>query len=104
MIVDCCLPCSKRSNPTLEFPLSSTVKTLISVLLGHEVSPFQRGLIVVSALVFAFEQFHFLPLYLLVGNELQEMRDAVKTRPLLVVSTEAVPGRHLRIGGLQHHV
>src|SRR5205807_1826214 len=65
--------------------LWSLYKRLILVLLGHEVSPLQRGLVVVSALVFALEQFHFVPLYLLVGNELQEMRDAVKARPLLVV-------------------
>jgi hypothetical protein len=54
---------------------------LPSVLLGHEVSAFQGGLVVVLALVFALEQ--FFPLHLLVGNEAQEVRDAVEARPPL---------------------
>src|SRR6266436_10282405 len=33
--------------------------------------------------VFALEQFHFVPLHLLVGNEAQEVRDTVEARPLL---------------------
>src|SRR5262249_13732862 len=77
---------------------------LLSVLLGHEVSAFQAGLVVVGALVFALEQLYFLPLHLLVGNEAQKVRDTVEPRPLLVVRTQDVPGRSLGIGGLKHHV
>src|SRR4030095_3304251 len=78
--------------------------TFLSVLLGHEVSALQGGLVVVLALVFALEQFHFFPLHLLVGNEAQEVRNTVEARPLFVIRTQDVPGRNLRIGGLQHHV
>ena len=58
---------------------------ILLILLRHEVSAFQAGLVVVLALVFALEQFHFFPLYLLVRNEAQEVRDTVEARPLLVV-------------------
>src|SRR5262249_42248732 len=75
-----------------------------SVVLRHEVPPLERGLIVIRTLHRARGELHLLTWDLLVGDELEQVTDAVETRAPLVIRPHDVPAREVGVGGLQHHV
>src|SRR5207249_12169598 len=75
-----------------------------SIFLGHKTPAGQGGRIIVGVLFGALGQFDFFLPYLLIGNDAQEMRDAVEACALLVVGSHNVPGRGVGIGGIEHHV
>src|SRR5258705_8843826 len=70
---------------------SRTCQTKQSILLRDKVPPLERGLVVVTAFILAFGQFHFFSRNFAIRNEAQEMPDAVKSRLPLIVGPDDVP-------------
>src|SRR5688572_8881715 len=83
-------------------PASTTTRS--SIDLGNELALGQRCLVVVGVLLRPAWQLDLLPLDLLVRNLLQQMRDDIEARALLVVRPDDVPRGELGIGGLQHGI
>src|SRR5438132_7249788 len=74
------------------------------VFLRHKSSPLQCHLIVVFALAQSLGELDFVSVDFLVGNQTEQMGDAIETRPPLVIRRDDVPWCVLGIGGFQHHV
>src|SRR5262249_5172451 len=92
-------------------PMASRARTVfrtavmaVLIALRDEAPALQRAVVVIGALHGALGQLDLLARRLLVGNDLEQLRDAVETRAPLVVGGQDVPRRLLRVGGLQHHV
>jgi hypothetical protein len=64
----------------------------------------QRGLVVVAVFRFAFRQFHLFVWHFPVGNQTQQMRDAIESCSFLVIGANGVPGRVLGIRCFEHAV
>src|SRR3974377_393846 len=107
-----CSPCGLDESPPgddLRNVANSAIATATAgyqrdswlILLGNESPSLQGCLVVVGALLRPDRQFHFCLRHSLVGNQAQQMRNAVQPRPLLVVRTYDVPWRVLRVGGFQ---
>src|SRR4030095_8064603 len=64
----------------------------------------ERGLVVVGALLRALGQRHLRPWHGLVGDQAQKMRKAIQARSPLVIRPHDIPGRVLRVRGLEHQV
>src|SRR5262249_37635989 len=73
-----------------------------SVLFRNKFPALQRCLVVVSVLVRTLRQFHFLRWTLFVGEQLQDVVNAIQPGPLLVVGAQDVPRRPGGIGSLEH--
>src|SRR5215831_18306262 len=73
-----------------------------SVPLRNETPPRDRRLVVVGVLLRAIRQLHLRIIDLLVGNELQQLRDRVEAGALLVVGPDDVPRREALVGRLHH--
>src|SRR5512132_4543118 len=66
---------------------------LTSIFLRHELAFLQRCFVVVGTLHRSLRQLNLLARDLLVGNEVQDVREAVEPGALLVIRTEDVPVR-----------
>src|ERR1041384_1809965 len=75
-----------------------------SVFLGYKLSSFERSLIIIRPLHRALGKLYLLALHFLVGNETQDVPNAVEPRPLLVIRTQDVPRRPFGVRGLEHQV
>src|SRR4249919_2220734 len=71
---------------------------------GNEPLAFESCLIVVGALLRALGKLHLLALYFLVGDQAEQVTDAVEARAPFVVRGDDVPRGKLRVRGLEHHV
>lgn len=75
-----------------------------SIFLGDEPPVLQGGLVVVSMFVRAPGQFDQRTRNPLVGDQRQNVRDAVEACPPLVVGAYDMPGRILGVGRIEHPV
>src|SRR5262249_3937065 len=72
------------------------------ILLRYAPSAFECGLIIVGALGGPLGQLHLLAMNPLVGNQAQDVCNAVEARPFLVIGVGNVPGSLLCVGCFQH--
>src|SRR4030095_5875823 len=75
-----------------------------SVDVGNEIALGDRCLVVVRVLLRPVRQLDLRLVDFLVRNQLQEMRDDVETRALLVIGTDEVPRRVFGVGRLEHRI
>src|SRR5271166_4751431 len=75
-----------------------------SEFLGNKVPSSQRSLVVVFVLVRSLRQFDLRPRGLFIGNDFENLGDAIEAPAPLVVRSDDMPGRVIDVGGLQHHV
>src|SRR5262245_57441386 len=75
-----------------------------SELLRHEAPAFERRPIIVRTLHQTRGEFRLLPRRLLVRDQVEQMADAIEARAPLVVRGDDIPGRELRVCGLEHQV
>src|SRR5215831_16793756 len=87
-----------NTPPTME------LSAMVSVPFWHEPPAPQGRLVVIRVLGGALGHGHLVPGRLVVRDQTQEMRNAVQTRPALVVRAHDVPRRLGRVGHLQHAV
>src|SRR5262245_133667 len=83
---------------------SGTTLSRISEFLWNEPSALERRPIVVGTLHRARGQLHLLARCFLVGDQAEQVTDAVETGAPLVIRGQDVPGGELRVGGLKHDV
>src|SRR4029434_3667919 len=98
---------SLRVSPLFRFRkpiVNREVQWVWLVLRGNELPTLERRLVVVGVLLGSLGELHLLALYFLVGDQAEQVTDAVEARATLVVRGDDVPGSPFRVRRLKHHV
>src|SRR5262249_7220042 len=103
------MPCILSTRRILAYsPLSKNseyVRLLFALILRrNKASGLERCLVVVGSLLRALGKLHLLARHFLVRDQTEQVTYAVEARAPFVVRENDVPGRKLRVRGIEHHV